>query len=252
MKKLGKLGVSLIILMLLIFFGGRAFIIKSEFLEVDFLTGLNLIQNNQVQEVNGNLVAGYSLHNIKYIPMERVPDHVKDAFIATEDNRFYYHGAVDPIGLIRAVFVNLKSGEYTEGGSTISQQLAKNLYLSPEKSLRRKVLEVILATQLEKKYSKNDILEMYLNQIYFDRNCYGIENASLKFFGKSARELNLAEGAMLAGVPKNPGRYSPLRHYKEAKARQELVLKRMAEARLITEKEAKSASKVTINVQSFR
>lgn len=251
MKKLGKIGAFLIILMFLIFWAGRAFI-ESEFLGVDSLTDLKLLQNNQVQEVNGNLVAGYSLHNIKYIPMERVPDHVKDAFIATEDNRFYYHGAVDPIGLVRAVLVNIKSGEYTEGGSTISQQLAKNLYLSPEKSIRRKVLEAILATQLEQKYSKNDILEMYLNQIYFDKNCYGIENASLKFFGKSARELNLAEGAMLAGVTKNPARYSPLRNYKEAKARQELVLKRMVEARFITEKEAKSAFKVTINVQSSR
>ena len=251
MKKLGIFGV-LLILMFLILFGGRTFIIESRFLEVDYLTSLNLLQNNQIQEVNGNLVAGYSQHHIKYIPMERVPDHVKDAFIATEDNRFYYHGAVDPIGLVRAVYVNLKSGQYTEGGSTISQQLAKNLYLTQEKSLRRKVLEAILATQLEKKYSKNDILEMYLNQIYFDNNCYGIENASLKFFGKSARELNLAEGAMLAGVTNNPARYSPLRNYEEAKSRQELVLNRMAEARFITEKEAKSAFKVVVKVRSLR
>ena len=138
------------------------------------------------------------------------------AVIAIEDRRFYSHFGVDPIGLTRAVFNNLTRGRFSQGGSTLTQQLAKNLFLKPERTLERKVQEVLLALWLERKHSKDQILEMYLNRVYFGSGSYGVEAASRRYFGKSARDVTLAEAAMLAGLLKAPSKLSPARDPKAA------------------------------------
>ena len=153
------------------------------------------------------------------------------AVIAIEDRRFYSHIGVDPIGLTRAVFNNLTRGRFSQGGSTLTQQLAKNLFLKPERTLERKVQEVLLALWLERKHSKDQILEMYLNRVYFGSGSYGVEAASRRYFGKSARDVTLAEAAMLAGLLKAPSKLSPARDPKAAEDRAQLVLAAMRERR---------------------
>jgi len=206
--------------------------------DLDSLTAFN---GQSIDQVNGKLVVGFEERKINYIPLVRIPLHVRLAFIAVEDSRFYKHKGIDPWGVARAAFANLRSGEYHEGGSTITQQLAKNLFLNSEKTLTRKVEEAYLALQLEKKYSKDEILEMYLNQIYFGSGAYGVDSASRKFFGRPVGKLSLAEGAMLAGIPKNPAWYSPWKNPEAARNRQAVVLERMVEMGFITEEEAATA-----------
>lgn len=159
--------------------------------------------------------------------IENIPKHVKQAFVSIEDKRFYQHKGVDYKGLVRAIAVNLKSGLFKEGGSTISQQLIKNTHLNNKKTLKRKLSEIKLAKQLEKMYSKSEILEMYLNTIYFGDNCYGITSASDYYFGKKPEELTLNEGAILAGLIKAPATYSPLRNFNKCISRKNLVLQQM-------------------------
>lgn len=195
----------------------------------------------RIVEINGKLAANLKENQVKWIPLERIPQHLRLAVIAVEDSRYFQHGPLDVQGIARAVWVNLTNGTYAEGGSTITQQLAKNLFLNGEKTLERKAEEAVLAFLLERKYSKDQILEMYLNQIYFGPNTYGVGRASEKFFGKTVDKLSLAEAAMLAGIPKNPAKYSPVKNYPEAKERQELVLERMVKAGFISGEEAKRA-----------
>lgn len=202
----------------------------------------------KIVEINGKLAANLEENQLKWVPLGRIPQHLRFAVIAVEDSRYFQHGPLDLQGIARAVWVNLTNRTYAEGGSTITQQLAKNLFLNQEKTLERKAEEAVLAFLLEKKYSKDQILEMYLNQIYFGPNTYGVGRASEKFFGKSVDKLSLAEAAMLAGIPKNPGKYSPVKNYPEAKERQELVLERMLEAGFITGEEAKRAKTEVIRV----
>lgn len=175
------------------------------------------------------------------ISQEDMPAYLRDAFVAIEDYRFYRHFGLDPVGIARALWKNLRAGRIVEGGSTITQQLAKNLFLTPERTLARKIPEVLLTLQLEARFSKEEILTMYMNQIYFGHGAYGVETAARTFFGKSARELTLAESALLAGVPRAPGRYSPLIDLEAAVARQHLILDRMAELGYITEEQAAAA-----------
>ncbi|MHB8171621.1 MAG: transglycosylase domain-containing protein [Thermincolia bacterium] len=204
---------------------------------------LTSFNGQPIDEVNGKLVVGYEERNISYIPLERIPWHIRMGFIAVEDSRFHDHKGIDPWGLARAAWVNLRSGEYQEGGSTITQQLAKNLFLSNEKSLFRKSKEAYLALQLEKKYTKDEIMEMYLNQIYFGSGAYGVDSASRKFFGIPVGKLNLAQGAMLVGLTKNPAGYNPLINPDAARRRQSVVLDRMVAMGYISREEASAAKK---------
>lgn len=162
-----------------------------------------------------------------YMPLQLLPAHVIDAVVAIEDSRFFSHWGVDPLGLTRAAFVNLRAGRYVQGGSTLTQQLAKNLFLSPERTLTRKVEEMVLALWLEARLSKNDILELYLNRVYFGGGCYGVESAAQRYFGKSARALSVAEAAIIAGLLKAPSRLSPLSNPGLARQRGRIVLARM-------------------------
>jgi penicillin-binding protein 1A len=169
-----------------------------------------------------------------FVPFDLLPRHVINAVVATEDRRFFDHWGLDPIGIARAGFANLKAGRYAQGGSTLTQQLAKNLFLTSERSLRRKIEELMLALWLEVRLSKEDIAELYLNRVYFGGGAYGIEAASHRYFGKSARSLTIAEAAVLAGLLKAPSRYSPANSPVLARARSQVVLKRMLDAGYIT------------------
>ena len=168
------------------------------------------------------------------LPLKEMPGYVPKAFVAIEDRRFYEHYGIDPFGIGRAFVANVLHRAVAQGGSTISQQLAKNLFLTQERTITRKLQEAMLALWLERKFSKTQILEMYLNRVYFGSGAYGIEQASLRYFGKSARQITLAEAALLAGLVKSPSRLAPTRNFDGAEKRAKVVLKAMAELKFIT------------------
>jgi penicillin-binding protein 1A len=182
-----------------------------------------------------------SVENRMNVNFETMPDYLKQAFVATEDERFYRHFGVDIRATLRAVRANISARAMVQGGSTITQQLAKNVYLGHEKTILRKMQEWVLAARIERHYSKDRILEMYLNQLFLGYNAYGVESASVLYFGKSASHLSLAESAMLAGIAKAPNALSPRDHFEQAKARQAIVLSLMAKNEYITEAEAEVA-----------
>jgi penicillin-binding protein 1A len=175
------------------------------------------------------------------IPLREMPPHLSKAFIAIEDRRFYSHNGIDPLGLVRALSANLLHRSVSQGGSTITQQLAKNLFLTQERTITRKVEEIFLALWLEHKFNKTQILELYLNRIYFGAGAYGVEAAAQRYFGKSARQVTLAESALLAGLVKSPSRLAPTHNYKGAERRAQLALAAMASAGFINDQSAKVA-----------
>jgi penicillin-binding protein 1A len=167
------------------------------------------------------------------IPIKEMPDYLPKAFIAIEDRRFYDHHGIDPMGLIRAALANLLHRSISQGGSTITQQLAKNLFLSRNRDLMRKLQEIVLALWLEHKFTKNEILEHYLNRVYFGAGAYGVEAAAQRYFGKSARQVTLSEAALLAGLVKSPSRLAPTKNYDGAERRAQRVLAAMSDAGLL-------------------
>jgi len=175
------------------------------------------------------------------VSVKELPPFLPRAFIAIEDRRFYSHFGVDPIGLARAVTANVLRRGVSQGGSTITQQLAKNLFLTQDRTLRRKLQEVVLALWLERKFSKNEILELYLNRVYFGAGAYGVDAAAQRYFGKPAKQVKIAEAAMLAGLVKSPSRLAPSRNPNGAERRGQTVLMAMADMGFITETMAKSA-----------
>jgi len=175
------------------------------------------------------------------VPLGELPPYLVKAFIATEDRRFYSHFGLDWRGLLRASWINLRAGHIVEGGSTITQQLAKNLYLDSDRTLWRKAQEALIAIWLERKYSKDEILETYLNRVYLGAGNYGIDAAAHYYFGKSARDVSLAEAAVLAGLPKAPSRFAPTNDLELARARANVVLDRMVSNGDLTEAEASGA-----------
>lgn len=210
--------------------------------DVRVLRGYVPTETTYIYDINGELLA--RLHgdvNREVVPLNRISPHLKRSVLAIEDSYFYTHKGVDPAGIGRAILVNFKSGETMEGGSTLTQQLVKNLFLSSEKSLNRKVAEAVLAMRVEQVFSKDQILEMYLNQVYWGRNANGVEAASQNYFDKHAADLNLAESAMMAGVIQAPSAFNPRDNYKTAKERQSLVLERMLVLGWATPAEVKAA-----------
>ena len=181
-----------------------------------------------------------------FAPIDTLPQHLLDAVVATEDRRFYEHWGVDPSGLARASLANLRAGRFVQGGSTLTQQLAKNLFLTPERTLGRKLEELVLALWLEVRLGKRDILEIYLNRVYLGSGAYGVETASRRFFGKPASQLTLPESAMLAGLLKAPSKFSPAANPTVARARARGVLGKMAEAGMLTVEEEEQAASVPI------
>lgn len=176
---------------------------------------------------NKNLIEQISSNIPGYTELEDMPEELINAVIAVEDKRFFLHSGFDVISIGRAFITNIKEGGRVEGGSTITQQLAKNLFLTWEKSISRKIKEVILAVKLENRYSKEEILEMYLNSSYFGAGEHGVSNAGMKYFGKNLKELSIGECAMLAGLLKAPSSYNPVKNYEKAKKRQKDVLDAM-------------------------
>ena len=195
---------------------------------------------SQFYDINGNVIYT-TLSEERRVPVsiDKIPKHVQQAFIAIEDNRFYEHSGIDYRGTARAL-VSTLSGREVQGGSTITQQLAKNAFLTQERSIIRKIKEAFIAKELEHKYTKDEILTMYLNQIYFGQGAYGIESASLYYFGKHVQNLDIAEAATLAAIPKSPNYYNPFENPKESKNRQELVIDQMVKYGFIS---ADSAAK---------
>lgn len=176
-----------------------------------------------------------------YMPLDLLPRHVQAAVVATEDRRFYDHHGVDPVGMIRAFFANLRAGRFAQGGSTLTQQLAKNLFLTHDRTLGRKLEEFALALWLEVRLPKSEILELYLNRVYFGGGAYGIEAASQRYFDRSARELTLAQAALIAGLLKAPSRYSPSTSPEAAMARARVVLDKMVETGFISPEDERKA-----------
>lgn len=208
--------------------------------------------NVKIVAVDGRQLANRGLTGGEAIGLHSMSPYIPQAVIAIEDRRFYSHFGVDPIGLARAMFINLVNRRWLQGGSTLTQQLAKNLFLKPDRTLERKVQEVLLALWLEHKYSKDDILQLYLNRVYFGSGSYGVEAASRRYFKKSARDVGLSEAALLAGLLKAPSRLSPARDAKAAEERAQVVLGAMREEGMIGDQEMTTAmSRGTTRAASY-
>lgn len=205
--------------------------------------------SSHIYDINGNELANvHAEQNRVPVKIDKIPEHLKDAFIAVEDVRFYEHAGVDPKGIMRAVIANITNKGVSEGGSTITQQLAKNAYLTQDRTLKRKVQEVFLALQLERKYTKDEILELYLNQIYFGQGAYGVQAAAKTYFGKNVEELDLNECAMLAGIPKSPNYFSPLNNLQAAQERKGVVLDQMSKYGYISSSTAAKTKAENLNL----
>ncbi len=200
---------------------------------------------------SGALVAVRGSQYAPPVDLDKLPPYVPAAFIAIEDRRFYHHPGFDPIGITRALVQNIKAGHIVGGGSTITQQLARNLFLTPAQTPRRKAQELILAIWLEMKFSKKEILSLYLNRVYFGGGAYGIEAASQRFFNKPASELTLGESALLAGLMKGPSRYSPVSASERAARRATIVLDEMVETGAITPQQRDEAFKQPVKVSAI-
>jgi penicillin-binding protein 1A len=207
---------------------------------------------SQVFGDDGNLVGEFYLERRKVVEVSKIPRRLIQAFVAAEDANFYQHKGIDYLGILRAVVKNVIHLRKKEGASTITQQVAKSMLLTPEKKFSRKLKEAILATRMEKKLSKDEILYIYLNQIYMGAGSYGVQLAAETYFAKNVEQLNLAEMAMLAGLPKAPNNYSPIKHMDKAKERQAYVLERMVKEGYITQAEADHAKATPIVIQSMK
>jgi 1A family penicillin-binding protein len=206
-------------------------------------------ETSHIYDINGELLL--SIHdeaNREVIPFEEISDNLKLAVLAIEDSHFFVHQGINPGAVIRAALANLESGETVEGASTLTMQLVKNLFLTPEREFSRKVAEAVLAIRLEQILDKNELLELYLNQVYWGHNLYGAETAAQSYFNKSARDLTLAEAAMMAGLIQSPESYSPFNDYQLAKRQQAIVINRMLDLKWITPEEAQEAREQPIRL----
>ena len=197
-------------------------------------------QPNLVTKVyshDGRLIGEFYVEKRVVVQLEKIPKHLINAFLAAEDSKFFEHEGISYTSILRAMYKNVAAGKIVQGGSTITQQVARSFFLSSEKKISRKIKEVIMAYRLERNLSKNEILNLYLNQIYFGNGAYGVQTASETYYGKNVEQLSLAEAALLAGLPKAPSRYSPAVNFKLAKERQGFVLKRMVEEGFINQQQ---------------
>src|ERR1700677_4640249 len=195
----------------------------------------------QIVGLDGSVLATRGEMAGANVALKDLPPYLPKAFIAIEDRRFYSHYGVDPLGIARAAVTNILHHGVSQGGSTLTQQLAKNLFLTQERTFQRKLQEAELAIWLERKHSKAEILELYLNRVYFGSGAYGVEAAAQRYFGKSAKNVTIAEAAMLAGLVKSPSRLAPNRNPEGAEKRAETVLTAMADAKFITEAQARAS-----------
>ncbi len=205
---------------------------------------------SRVYSAEGELIGEFFLEKRVVVPYEKIPKHVAQAFVAAEDNRFFEHHGIDPMGILRASFANLKARRVVQGGSTITQQVAKLMLVGNERNLARKIREAILAHKIEARLSKQQILNIYLNHVYLGHGAYGVEAAAEIYFGKNVEDLSIAEAALIGGLPKAPTEDSPYNAFKRAKDRQNYVLGQMVENNFITQKDADEARKEPIAIIS--
>jgi penicillin-binding protein 1A len=209
-------------------------------------------QASQIFDYKGNLITNvYAFENRVYVPLDKISKNIQQAVISQEDKRFYEHGALDFRGMVRAFFVTITSlGRRVEGASTLEQQLARSLFLTNERTINRKIKEAILAYRIESKFTKDEILEMYLNQVYFGAGAYGVESASMTYFGKHASDVNLSEAAILAGILQAPSEINPYADMKSAKVAQKEVLDKMLSQNVITLEQYNNALKAPIKLSN--
>ncbi len=231
------LGLSFIALIVSLFF----YLLLNQEVDLSHLK-TELMQPTIIYDMGGEEASKISANKAEGVSINHIPKHVIDAVISIEDRRFYEHNGIDYKGIIRAAYENFTAGTVVQGGSTITQQLAKITLLTPEQTLERKLKEVSIASQIEREYSKDEILEMYLNQIYFGHGAWGIQNASKVYFGKEIEEVNLSEAALLAGLIHAPSVLDPYKNYEAAKKRQEVVLVQMKNNGFITNAERELAA----------
>ena len=222
------------------------FHLKSSLPSVESLKTVELQQPMQIYTADGKLIGEVGEQRRIPVKLENVPQRLQDAFLATEDSRFYEHHGLDPVGIARAIFVAVNNGGASQGASTITQQLARNFFLTPEKKLIRKVREAVLAVEIENTLSKQEILELYLNKIFLGYRSYGVAAAAQTYFGKNLDELTLSEMAVIAGLPKAPSTMNPLYSPKRAEERRNVVLGRMLDENKITKAEYDAAIKEPI------
>lgn len=205
----------------------------------------------QVYSSDGRLIEEFAVEKrVLLRSIDEISPYLKNALIAVEDAHFYQHPGVDPWGILRALYVNLKTGRVVEGGSTLTQQLAKLLFLRPEKTMERKIQEAMLAVQLERRYTKDEVFLLYANQIYLGHGVYGVQAASNYYYGKTAKNLNLEEAALIAALPKAPENFSPYTHPEQAMNRRNHVLQRMLQEQFISKSDAETAKKKPLGVKT--
>lgn len=222
------------------------FHLKSSLPSVESLKTVELQQPMQIYTADGKLIGEVGEQRRIPVKLENVPQRLQDAFLATEDSRFYEHHGLDPVGIARAIFVAVNNGGASQGASTITQQLARNFFLTPEKTIIRKAREAVLAIEIENALSKQEILELYLNKIFLGYRSYGVAAAAQTYFGKNLDELTLSEMAIIAGLPKAPSTMNPLYSQKRAEERRNVVLSRMLDENKITKAEYDAAIKEPI------
>jgi penicillin-binding protein 1A len=225
------------------------FILSSDLPSVDKLKDWKPPEATLIYDYKGRVLGDVAVQRRYYVPLKDIPLYVREAFISAEDRNFYRHFGIDPVAVLRALVANVKEREITQGASTITQQLARNLFLTPERSFKRKLKEMLLAIKIERTFSKDKILEMYLNYIYLGQGAYGVEAASRIYFGKHVKDLTLDEAALLAGLPKAPTKYNPFRNPERVKERRNYVLQRMYEDGYITKEELQRYSSMPVKVK---
>lgn len=244
-----KLSTGLIIVLMVMGVGcGCGFFVASANIPNN-LPDIQPALTSHIYDIKGNEIAVvHAEEDREPVKSEEIPENLKKAFLATEDVRFYEHIGIDYRGVMRAMWENITHRAVAEGGSTITQQLARNAYLTQERTFSRKIQEMFLALKIEHRHSKEEILEMYLNQIYFGRGVYGIQAASKYYFNKNVEDLDLNECAMLAGIPKSPNYYSPVNNLEEAQKRKAVVLRQMAKYGFISSSTAQKTAKEEIHL----
>ena len=229
-------------------FGGFFLALTHDLPQIRALESFKPPAVTRIYSSENELLAELFIQKREPVPLHVMPDYLKQAVLATEDRQFFEHPGVDFRAILRALIKDIRAGEYVEGASTITQQLAKTLFLTARKTIMRKLKEAFLAIQIERRYTKKEILELYLNQVYFGSGAYGVEAAAQIFFGKSVGSLTLAECALIAGMPKSPSRYSPLVNQSLALNRRAVVLGQMARGGIITAAQLKEAKDCPLNL----
>ncbi|MFZ2958085.1 MAG: penicillin-binding protein 1A [Candidatus Ozemobacteraceae bacterium] len=242
-----KVGFALSIILVVVLAGALVGVVKGFSEQIPIITDRTYRPNltSKVFDCKGKVIAEFHAeeNRTRILPAGEIPKHMRQAVVAIEDERFYQHYGIDLEGIARAAIKNIQAGRVVQGASTLTQQLVKNAFLNAEKTLKRKAIEAMLAFQLERKYSKEEILTLYLNEIYFGHGAYGLDAAARIYFNKDAKDLTLIQCATLAGIPKSPVAYSPFKYPKNNKGRRELVLAKMVELGFISPAEYEDAKK---------